>query len=123
MNYELSFHEAALKEWQKLEASLKAQFKKQLAKRLKNPHVPSSAKLRGRDMKNVYKLDIGFNAKVLTVQFFTLSKSTCRFCFVRARSQRVVSSLGGWFRPKNLERYPIFRVQFMLASLFFSSAF
>ena len=57
MIYELIFHEAALKEWQKLEATVKAQFKKQLAKRLENPHVPS-AKLRGRDMKNVYKIKL-----------------------------------------------------------------
>ncbi len=57
MSYELVFHEAALKEWKKLGASVKAQFKKQLAKRLENPHVPS-AKLRGRDMKNVYKIKL-----------------------------------------------------------------
>jgi len=47
MNYELIFHEAALKEWQKLEASVKIQFKKQLAKHLENPHA-LFAKLRGR---------------------------------------------------------------------------
>lgn len=57
MSYELAFHEAALKEWKKLGVSVKAQFKKQLAKRLQNPHVPS-AKLRGRDMKNVYKIKL-----------------------------------------------------------------
>src|SRR5260364_14784 len=42
MSYELAFHEAALKEWKKLGAVVKAQFKKQLAKRLQNPHVPSA---------------------------------------------------------------------------------
>jgi mRNA interferase RelE/StbE len=57
MSYELAFHEAALKEWKKLDVSIKAQFKKQLVKRLQNPHVPS-AKLRGRDMKNVYKIKL-----------------------------------------------------------------
>ncbi len=36
---------------------MQAQFKKQLAKCLQNPHVPS-AKLRGRDMKNVYKIKL-----------------------------------------------------------------
>lgn len=33
------------------------QFKKQLEKRLENPHVPS-AKLSGADMKNTYKIKL-----------------------------------------------------------------
>lgn len=54
--YELEFHEAALKEWRILDASLQAQFKKQLAKRLHAPHVPS-ARLHG-DLKNTYKIKL-----------------------------------------------------------------
>ena len=57
MTYELAFHEDALKEWKKLDGSVRAQFKSQLAARLENPHVPS-AKLRGRDMKDVYKIKL-----------------------------------------------------------------
>ena len=51
----------ALKEWNKLDGSIRAQFKKQLAKRLQAPHVPS-AKLHG-DLQNTYKIklrDVGY---------------------------------------------------------------
>ncbi len=55
MSYELAFHEDALKEWKKLDASIKDQFRKQLEKRLAEPRV-QSAKLSGKDMKDVYKI-------------------------------------------------------------------
>jgi len=57
MSYELAFHEVALKEWKHLDASIKTQFKKQLAKRLQNPHIPS-ARLRGLEMQNIYKIKL-----------------------------------------------------------------
>jgi mRNA interferase RelE/StbE len=57
MSYELAFHEEARKEWKKLDASIREQFKAHLAKRLEQPHVPS-AKLRGRDMKAAYKIKL-----------------------------------------------------------------
>ena len=44
--YELEFHEAALKEWRRLDNSVQSLFKKQLGKRIQAPHVPS-AKLHG----------------------------------------------------------------------------
>ena len=59
--YELEFNTDALKEWHKLDGSIRAQFKKQLAKRLQAPHVPS-AKLHG-DLQNTYKIklrDLGY---------------------------------------------------------------
>ena len=59
--YSLEFHELALKEWKKLDGSIKAQFQNALSKRLKTPHVPS-ARLRG-DLQNTYKLklrDVGY---------------------------------------------------------------
>jgi mRNA interferase RelE/StbE len=59
--YELEFHQLALKEWKKLDGSIKAQFVKTLTKRIKAPHVPS-AKLRG-DLQNTYKIklrDLGY---------------------------------------------------------------
>jgi len=61
LTYELEFDVDALKEWQKLDGSIRAQFKKQLAKRLLAPHVPS-AKLHG-DLQNTYKIklrDVGY---------------------------------------------------------------
>lgn len=57
MTYELEFAQSALKEWQKLDHSVQDQFKKQLAVRLVNPHVPS-ARLRGKGMANVYKIKL-----------------------------------------------------------------
>ena len=39
MSYELEFLPGALKEWQKLDNSIKVQFKKKLSERLENPKV------------------------------------------------------------------------------------
>ena len=47
MSYELGFHPKALSEWRKLDPSVREVFKKKLAERLENPHVPS-ARLSGR---------------------------------------------------------------------------
>lgn len=55
MTYELKFIPAALKEWNKLAAPIKSQFKKKLAERLKNPRVPVD-KLSGYD--SVYKIKL-----------------------------------------------------------------
>ncbi len=54
--YDLEFHELALKEWHKLDGSIQALFKKQLARRLQAPHVPS-ARLHG-DLQNTYKIKL-----------------------------------------------------------------
>jgi mRNA interferase RelE/StbE len=62
MTYDLEFHVEALKEWQKLDHTIRSQFKKQLATRLANPHVPS-ARLHGPGMANTYKIklrDLGY---------------------------------------------------------------
>lgn len=55
MSYELGFHPEALNEWRKLDPSLREVFKKKLAERLDNPHVPS-ARLAGR--LNRYKIKL-----------------------------------------------------------------
>lgn len=55
MTYELKFLPAALKEWEKLGAPIKSQFKKKLAERLENPRVPAD-KLSGYD--SVYKIKL-----------------------------------------------------------------
>jgi len=39
MSYSLEFHPKALKEWHKLNPSVKEQFKKKLKERLENPKV------------------------------------------------------------------------------------
>jgi len=53
--YELDFVEAALKEWRKLDESVRAQFRKKLAERVQNPHIPS-ARLSG--LPNCYKIKL-----------------------------------------------------------------
>ena len=55
MSYELKFLPVALKEWEKQAPPIREQFKKKLAERLENPHVPS-AKLRGYEA--VYKIKL-----------------------------------------------------------------
>lgn len=55
MSYELRFHELALLEWKKLDASLQQQLKKKLEERLLQPRVPS-AKL--RKMDDCYKIKL-----------------------------------------------------------------
>ena len=55
MSYELEFKESALKEWRKLDNSVKALFKKRLAERLDAPRV-ESARLAG--MPDCYKIKL-----------------------------------------------------------------
>lgn len=55
MTYKLKFVPSALKEWQKLGAPIKSQFKKKLEERLINPRVPS-ARLGG--YSSVYKIKL-----------------------------------------------------------------
>lgn len=55
MTYKLRFLPAALKEWEKLAAPIRSQFKKKLAERLANPRVPAD-KLSGYD--SVYKIKL-----------------------------------------------------------------
>lgn len=55
MIYELVFKQDALKEWQKLDSTIKTQFKKKLIERLDNPKVEYS-RLNG--MKDCYKIKL-----------------------------------------------------------------
>lgn len=55
MTYKLRFLPVALKEWKKLGAPSRSQFKKKLAERLENPKVPGD-KLSGYD--SVYKIKL-----------------------------------------------------------------
>ena len=60
MSYELGFLKSALKEWWKLDAQTREQFKKKLAGRLEEPRVPS-ARLSGRPDRYKIKLrSIGY---------------------------------------------------------------
>ena len=55
MIYKLKFLPSALKEWRKLSPEIKEKFKKQLSRRLENPHVDG---MRIRGYKNHYKIKL-----------------------------------------------------------------
>ncbi len=55
MSYDLEFKNSALKEWRKLDSSIREQFKKRLGARLEAPHVPS-ARLSG--LPDCYKIKL-----------------------------------------------------------------
>jgi mRNA interferase RelE/StbE len=55
MSYELAFLDEALKEWRKLDATTREQFKARLAERLENPKIPS-ARLHGPKPRYKIKL-------------------------------------------------------------------
>ncbi|MBN8816854.1 MAG: type II toxin-antitoxin system RelE/ParE family toxin [Sphingomonas sp.] len=67
MTYDLAFLPSALKEWRKLGATVREQFKKKLADRLLDPRVPADAlsglddcykiKLRAAGFRLVYRVD------------------------------------------------------------------
>lgn len=56
MSYSLEFDERAFKEWQKLGASIRSQFKKKLEKVLENPHIENN-RLHG-DLNGCYKIKL-----------------------------------------------------------------
>ena len=55
MTYNLEFKKSALKEWKKLNHTVREQFKKKLEERLENPRIPSAA-LSGAP--NIYKIKL-----------------------------------------------------------------
>lgn len=55
MSYKLRFHELALAEWRRLDASIREPLKKKLAERLEHPRIPSAA-LSG--MPDCYKIKL-----------------------------------------------------------------
>jgi mRNA interferase RelE/StbE len=55
MTYNLAFLDEALKEWRKLDSSIRAQFKAKLEERLTNPKIPSA---RIHSAKERYKIKL-----------------------------------------------------------------
>ena len=54
--YQLQFDKDALKEWEKLDGSVKTTLRKLLLKRLEQPHVPGDAL--HRELKGYYKIKL-----------------------------------------------------------------
>ncbi len=55
MTYKLKFLPTALKEWKKLDYSIRAQLKKKLRKVVKSPHIPAN---HFRGFENHYKIKL-----------------------------------------------------------------
>lgn len=55
MTYKLAFLPSAMREWERLDSTVRGQFRKKIKERLINPHVPAS-RLRG--FKNHYKIKL-----------------------------------------------------------------
>jgi mRNA interferase RelE/StbE len=62
MSFKLGFLDSTLKEWQKLNVSVKQLFKSKLTERLLNPRIPS-AKLKGHQDR--YKIKLSSVIRVL----------------------------------------------------------
>jgi len=60
MPFDLQFLPSALKEWEKLGAPVRVQFKKKLAERLENPRVPKDALHGMRDHYKIKLRDAGY---------------------------------------------------------------
>jgi len=91
--YTLAFKTSALKEWQRLDKPVQTQFKKKLAERLLQPHVPA-AKLAG--LPNAYKIKLratGFrlvyevNEHTVTVTVVAVSKREDNAVYQAARAR------------------------------------
>ena len=80
MTYSLEFKKTALKEWKKLGHVVKQQFKKKLAERLENPHVPGSALSGASNLYKIklrqvgYRLVYSVNDETVTVTVIAIGK-------------------------------------------------
>jgi mRNA interferase RelE/StbE len=93
MNYRLRFHELALAEWRKLDTSVREPFRKKLAERLVQPHVPHDAlhgmpdcykiKLRTAGYRLVYRVQ----DDVLFVTVVAIGKRERNRVYVQAKSR------------------------------------
>tara|TARA_R110002072_G_scaffold89737_9_gene201031 strand:+ start:13628 stop:13915 length:288 start_codon:yes stop_codon:yes gene_type:complete len=80
MTYELEFKKSALKEWNKLGATLREQFKKKLSEVLKKPRIPSAKLTGANDLYKIklrqagYRLVYEVNDKIITVTVVSVGK-------------------------------------------------
>ncbi len=60
MSFKLAFHPDALAEWRKLDATVREQFRKKLAERLKNPRVLASRLAGHQDRYKIKLRSVGY---------------------------------------------------------------
>jgi mRNA interferase RelE/StbE len=77
MTYNLDFHPDALREWGKLDETIKGQFKKKLRERLEQPRVTRASVSGGKDLYKIKLAAVGYRLvyKVIdnTVTVYVLS--------------------------------------------------
>lgn len=98
MTYKLDFYDQALKEWNKLDGSVRDQFKQKLVEGLETPHV-ISAKLRGsKDRYKIKLRGVGYrmvyevNDQIVTVIVVAIGKRDKSEVYVKA-AQRLISEI------------------------------
>lgn len=80
MTYELEFKKSALKEWNKLGATILSQFKKKLRDILNNPHIESAKLSGGNELYKVKLRQVGYrlvyevNDTIVTVTVISVGK-------------------------------------------------
>jgi len=80
MTYKLEFKKSALKEWEKLGHTVKAQFKKKLKERLENPHILAAALSGGQSLYKIklrqqgYRLVYSVADEIITVTVIAVGK-------------------------------------------------
>ncbi len=60
MTYKLDFHPDALKEWGKLDETVRTQFKKKLKQRLEQPRVPKASVSGDKDLYKIKLAALGY---------------------------------------------------------------
>jgi mRNA interferase RelE/StbE len=60
MTYEFGFLDAALKEWRKLDANTREQFKKKLTERCESPRIPSAKLFGSKDRYKIKLRGVGY---------------------------------------------------------------
>ena len=99
MTYKLDFYDQALKEWKKLDRTVREQFKQKLAERLVSPRVPAS-KL--RDSKDRYKIKlkgVGYrlvyevNDQIITVVVVAIGKRDKNEVYSKAAERFLIDLL------------------------------
>jgi mRNA interferase RelE/StbE len=100
MTYELAFKKSALKEWKKLGPSVREQFKKKLAERLENPHVPAAAIRGGNNLYKIklrqlgYRLVYAVEDQIVTVTVLAVGKRNRNEVYDLALARKNTDSLG-----------------------------
>ncbi len=80
MTYDLEFKKSALKEWQRLGATIQSLFKKKLTEVLSNPHIESAKLPGGNELYKIklrqagYRLVYEVNDNVITVTVISVGK-------------------------------------------------